>query len=151
MTEIFGLKTLVCTVDLSPSLLSIQCARSEYIVYRSLIPRQSKSDFSAPPARMCKFCSGHQIAAVFFYLLHLADVVCCWASTILVNTAHTYRSLLAGEGEQFWQPILVRLDQFLIEPKFAWQCYLCSHTSSHKLDFQPWFNYPHEQVWLQLR
>ena len=65
-------------------------------------------------------------------------------------TQHTHTDHF-WQGGEFWQPILVRLDQFLPGPKFVWQCYLCSHAHSHKLDFQPWFNYPHEQPWLQPR
>ena len=69
------------------------------------------TDFSAAPARVCRLRSGHQIPAVLLYLPHLANVVCCWASTIIVNAARAYGPFLA-EADQFWLPILVGPDQF---------------------------------------
>ena len=78
------------------------------------------TNFSATPALVCRLLSGHQMPAVFFHLQYLADVVCCWASTILVNAACTYGPFLAGGnnfGCQFWS---IRTN-FCPGPNFLWQ------------------------------
>ena len=118
--------------------LWIQCARiwvhshSTDRRFFTEVNHGTATDFSAAPACVYRFCSGHQMPALFFYLLHLANVVCCWASTILVNAAHAYGPFLAEE-DQFRQPILVLQTNFYPRPKFSWQYSTVTEASSSRI------------------